>query len=280
MAGLEIEFNCMCLFVPDEDAGTVHVLMPATDHHPHHGGNDHQDGHAQGSAIPKHVVKMLHPSFTGQKKGRPMEGWALALGAQPGSATTRIAPPDPSQNGAKVVDLTDLTGGRRIERRLVEDVVTPEVASRVTLHAGKVTSVDAEAIWRFKGQNILMAHQVTWKIEELPEDLRWIRLGAGGNPPLASLSELAPESDGSFRLRIFHVTEDALPPTGVGALNPVQVGRHFGVFYRLLGITDPGEDLLPQIVSPPSGGVNPASKTMKPPFDGFTVNCGAARASL
>lgn len=257
MATLEIDINCLCLFVRDEAARTMHVLMPSTSSHHHHGA-DHQD------AFPQHVVRMLHGSFS-EKKGRPMEGWALVFGERPGSADTTLAPSGDGGSSAEVADLTTLTGGKSIERRLVEDSVD-EVASRITFHAGKATALHAQAMWELGDRSIFMAHQVVWHIENVPEELTWISLGAEQPSPLPSLKELRPEADGSYRLSVYHVAPDDLPPTGIGTLEPEQVKQHFRIFYDLLGIPNPGDDLLPQIAGP----------FMK----GRTVNCGAAQAAL
>ncbi|MBA3969781.1 MAG: hypothetical protein H0X52_06740 [Gemmatimonadetes bacterium] len=258
MATLEVDINCLCLFVRDEAARTVHVLMPNTSNHHHHEA-DHEE------AFPQHVVRMLHDSFS-EEKGRPMEGWALVLGTEPGSADTMLAPSGSGGSTAEVADLTTITGGESVERRLVENSMNPEVASRITLHAGKVTKLDAEALWKLKGRSVFMAHQVVWRAENVPEELTWISLGATQSSPLRSLKELPPEANGSYRLSVYHVTPDDLPPTGVGTLEPEQVKQHFRIFYNLLGIPNPGEDLLPQ---------------MEGPFiKSFRVNCGAAQARL
>ena len=256
MATLEIDLNCLCMFVRDENAASVHVLMPATDHH-HKGGEE---------PFPPHVVRMLHPSFA-EETGRPMEGWALVLGETPGSADTALGHASGGAGSTpEVANLTGITGGKSVARRLVDDVQNSEVKARVTLHAGKATQLNAQAVWKLKGQNIFMAHRVVWRIEDMPEELTWVSLGANQPAPLQSLKELKPEVDGSYRLGIYHVTPDDLPPTGVGTLKPDQVRQHFRVFYNLLGIPNPSEDLLPQ---------------MEGPFiKSFRVNCGLSQATL
>jgi hypothetical protein len=96
--------------------------------------------------------------------------------------------------------------------------------------------------------------------------LEWDRLA--GRPddvrrPLASLEELEPDDDLGYRLRIFHVTEDALPPRG-GTLSPSTMRAHFRAFFPLLGLAEPTDDLLPRI----------AEKHI------VEVNCTGAQATL
>lgn len=275
MPTLELEFNCLFLFAYDKKAESVHVLMPATgnhgpsghEDHSHHEGSDHP-----GAAVHRHVVRLMHRSFTEPHNRRDMEGWALVLGNEAESADTSITPVPPPSTGEEVVDLTDVTGGALIDRDLVQDQVHPKIVSRVTLHRGKVTKLDAEATWKIKKRDVFMAYRVAWRIENVPEKLTWIRLGASGNEPLASLADiehdsLGPNGEKVYRLTLYHTTNEALPPNDRGPLDPKQVRHHFRAFYTLFGITipDDDDDRLPQID--------------KSAFIG-KVNCGTAKAEL
>jgi len=254
MTTLEIEFNCLCLFVPDEPAKTVHVLMPATNGHDGHAGHD------------KHVVRVLHRSFKGKEKlsgrpeklfGRPMEGLALELGPEPANARTQLTPPPGAPVGGELPNLADAV--QRASGGAGPVTVSPNflgpnpgdlVAARVTLRAGEVIRLASEATWEIEGIPVALAHRVTWRVPGLDPaaPLTWTGLNgkAGVTPPLQRLDELEPEDDLSYTLRIFHVTEDAFPLSG-GKLSPEVMRQHFRAFYPLLGVNDPGDSLLPKI---------------------------------
>lgn len=288
MATLELEFNCLCLFVPDPNDEVVHVLMPGTDGHP----DDHDDGHAEHG---KHVVRMLHRSFKGDEKlrGRPLEGWALTLGPETPSpsAVRTLGPKVPSagrtppsktapasrtlvshgdrDSEGELPDLSDITG-RTVDPALLGLNPGSRVAARITLRTGRATRLAYESTWRIENdathitRDIRIAHQVTWRMEHVDPTLIWSRLSGRSNgdyAPLESLNALEPEDDLSYRLRIFHVTEDALPPRG-GILKPAEMRQHYRAFYSLLGENHPADGLLPRI-------------TEKHILD---VNCGGAMA--
>lgn len=265
LAKLQIDFNCMCVFVPEERStgvGTMHVLMPDTSGHTHRAGHGHgAEAASQGSE--PHVVRMYHRNVN-SAGGVDIEGWALELGQQMADTTLRPLSPDP--DGADIVDLSDLTR-RGVPRDVLAPSPFPPLAARVSLGLGCTLTARAEARWRVAGRIIRMAHRLVWHIDGLLPDaeLNWVGLGGKtGDPPLRSLSEVGPDCDDVYRLSIYHVPRRTLPPDpyGVGKLDPDEVREHFRALYRLVGVTDPGPDLLPQ----PDGG------------SGGRVNCGIAKA--
>lgn len=263
MATLELEFNCMCLFVTDPEDGTVHVLMPPTAHdHADHGNAGLPATLPRG--LKRHVVRLLHRSFAADQ-GRSLEGWALELHGSPAPPDTTLLRPAGGQN-PEVVDLSGITN-RRVSRDHLEREAYPNrVSALLTLRGGTATKLDDEDTkWVMDGRTIVMAHQVVWRLENVSEQLRWVDLGANHGPPLRSLSELEAEADGSYRLEVYHVTEKALPPTGLGYLNAAEVRKHFGAFYPLLGFK-PGARHLPRL--------KPGGK------EGGKYNCKTAQAEL
>ena len=238
---LELEFNCLCLFAYDEQDGDVHVLMPATHHHE------------------KHVVRMFHRSFDkeGEKeRGRDFEGWALELGDPSSKAETNLVPPTNPPQGTRLVNLNEIAGAT-VDPTLLRDEPDERVAARVTLRSGRVTRLVSEANWKIGGNVVALAHQVTWQMQGVAHKLDWKRLTApeDQDPPLASLKELDTEDDLGYRIRIFHVTENSLPPNSGAALQPEQMKHHFRALYEMLGV-QPDADMLPEFKSKPADGVN------------------------
>src|SRR4051794_25532547 len=96
MPRLEIDFNCMCLFVPDPKAGSgkglVHVLMPST-------------SDADGC---EHVVRMDYVGKDGKSVQRRFEGWAVTLGGASPSVKLPLTAPKDGSN-CHIVSLTPLT---------------------------------------------------------------------------------------------------------------------------------------------------------------------------
>jgi hypothetical protein len=272
MPKLELQFNCLCLFVPDDAAGVVHVLMPGSNGHDGHAGHE------------KHVVRMLHHSFEGQEKltGRCMEGWALTLGPRHASADTsllpksdadhdRVRPVSGADHGAVLPDLSELTRDGRVRRALLGKEPENRVAARITLRSGGITRMASEATWEMGGRDFALAHQVTWTMD-IDDELKWEGLDdkPDDHPkPLRKLEELEPEDDGKpeddvlYRLRIFHVTEDALPPRG-GTLHPAVMRAHYRSFYALLGDNDPDDKLLPRMKSTAVVEVNCGAGSARP----------------
>jgi hypothetical protein len=265
MATLELEFNCMCLFVTDPQDGTVHVLMPATGSH--HGG--HQ----------RHVVRVLHRSFV-PNRGRSMEGWALDLRGDP-VPPERPAPSDGAGPMAEIPDLTAVSK-QKVQRRLVADWSLPdEVAARVTLRGGRMMNPEGEGTrWMLNDKPMELAHKVVWRMENVSEALTWIDLGGNHGPPIRSLSELDPESADTYRLSLYHVSEHALPPTPDGQLSEKEVRDHFAMYYRLLRV-EPQLKHLPKLETRFAGrfdmddGDAPHKKLANK-----TYNCKLAAASL
>jgi hypothetical protein len=260
MATLELQFNCMCLFVPEPDKKLVHVLMPST------------NGHAGHPEHEQHVVRMLHKSFKSNEnektKGRALEGWALTLGPEDASADTNLVHNGTTPGGV-LPDLSEITeavlGMRKtISPDLLTAVPGDGVGARITLRSGGVTRMASEAVWEIGGKEVALAHQVTWRMSDVDHVLNWT--GLNGKPdtdpkPLDTLKSLEPEDDLGYKLRIFHVTDAALPPKG-GILEPAVMREHFRAFYPLLGVEVQDGRLLPSI----------KSKLIN------QVNCGAVQA--
>lgn len=285
MATLEIDFNCMCVFVPDHKNHRVHVLMPSTSDHNDHNDHSHaapESGGVAPGCADQHIVRLWHSSFHsqgGSYQGIDMAGWALELGEKSGSADTVLEPLTPARGCPRAVNLTYVADGLQVRRELVPEIPVyhPEVVSRVTLYGGRVTALHAEARWKLKGRTIFMAHRVSWEIDNVPEELKWTPMGGTGDPPLRSLAHL-PGSGGSggtrrYRLSVYHVTPDALPPKDEAVLDPHQARRHFRALYRLLGLCDPGDDLLPEYVPDESALAEKSRAVAK-------VNCAVAQADL
>lgn len=229
MATLQIEFNCLCLFAADEANQVMHVLMPATNGHEHHG-------------MPKHLVRLI-PGKDAAAPQIPIEGWIVELGPETGEAALDVevpAPPPatpggPSENGSsdrvKIVDLEKLTrdethpSGRKIRRELVEGL-HPSVATRFTLRSGRVIDADADAVWKFGEEEVRMAHRVVWEMK----DVDWTP-PAGMQVPKA---EVWPDGDALYYFRVFHTVPTDLPPRKTPETLPEDVALHFGIFYDLL----------------------------------------------
>jgi hypothetical protein len=256
MAKLMLEFRCLCLFVTDPDSKAVHVLMPTMAGHEGHAGH-------------QHVVRMLHRTFknkemdegTGKKTvGIPMEGWALLLGPENGSANLdldhKVAA---GGKKAELPDLTTITNDKKVDRALVGPMPGHRVAARVTLRSGKLHDLDSEADWDIDGKPYALAHRVVWEMDVDPAlPLEWKGLnGKSDNnaKPLESLIKLAPESNLSYTLTISHVTEKALEQDGA-TLDPAVMREHFRAFYPLLGENAPAAGLLPSIKGKGIGKVN------------------------
>jgi hypothetical protein len=261
MATLQLEFNCLCLFVRDETNNVVHVLMPRTDH----------------PGMDRHVVRIYHPTFRAPPEGKSMEGLEWVLGPRTGSTGySTLATNDEGE----IVDVTVTSGdaGGHNGKKAHKDLVTkahPHVLTRVTLRAGSVLDRSAEAKWKLKGKDVSMVHCVVWEIDDVPDTLTWNPLNNADPIPLASLTELGDEqtlplADGSpgpkkgHRLRIFHTTEDGLPPNNEGVLDECAVRQHFRHYYGLLG-HHPTPDQLPR---------DPKAPFVK------TFNCGVGQALL
>lgn len=245
MASLELQFNCLCLFVPDPENRVVHVLMPATNGHP---GHEHHE----------HVVRMLHKSFPGDEKqlGRGMEGWALTLGPEEATADTSLRLPPAAFQGGELPDLSEVTEEvtgikKMVDRELLGLNPGPYVAARITLRSGGVSRMASEATWRLGDRDYALAHQVTWRMSDVSHQPTWERLngqpGVAPPPsPLPTLNDLEPEDDFGIKLRIFHVTPEALPPK-VGTLSPEVMQAHYRAHYVLLDENDPEPEQLPRI---------------------------------
>jgi hypothetical protein len=232
MAKLTIEFNCMCMFVPDPANGSVHVLMPVTA----------QGGH------PRHEVRLRHSSFKGKEKkeGRLMEGLELVLRGR-GKAHTDLIPSTPSDPQGELPNLSTIAGSKPVDPALLTSTKPSGVVSRITLLSGKVGEIRAHGKkWKLGGKDRVLAFQVTWTIDDVGE-LEWHPLhDSGAVAPLASLRDLKPEPGTAdvYKLEIHHVEAGTLTnPSKV--LTAQGVRHHFGAFYTPLRVTRPGGDLLP-----------------------------------
>jgi hypothetical protein len=261
MATLQLEFNCLCLFVRDETNNVVHVLMPRTDH----------------PGMERHVVRLYHPTFPPAPIGKSMEGLEWVLGPTTGSADfSRFA----KTTEGEIVDVTVISGdasghnGKKAPKDLVE-TAHHHVLTRVTLRAGKVCSRTAAARWAFKGIKVYMAHRVVWEIDDVPDILTWNSLNHADPIPLVSLADLGPETilpvcdqiSGTkmgHRLEIYHTTPEGLPPDNEGQLDETAVRRHFRHYYELIGHSPIKDEELPYSVEVPLR----------------TFNCGVGQALL
>jgi hypothetical protein len=311
MATLIVDLHCMCLFVPDESTGSVHVLMPAMHgpgehaHDDHHApappapgpedGDKHEHEHpggpvakegeggnatgggpaasdANGKAPEKHVVRMLHRSFTAQPQGRPMEGWGLIVDDGRGPARLEVAPAAPGVAKTEVPDLTAICK-KVVDPALVSSLHPQGVVSRVTFRAGEVSEVRSNGFeWTLDNQkDRVLAHAVTWVIHNVPDQLTWVRLnGPAGPPPILSLRELAPEANDVYRIAIHHETERTLPGAKGPGLAADDIQHHFAAFYAALGM------------APPSA-TNPQEAHLLPVLEGKgggSILCRSAQARM
>jgi len=278
MPTLQLEFNCLCLFVRDEPRKILHVLMPSTQghQHAHPAAPPGTPGVRAAEGIEEHLVRLVHEAFEDEApQGRPLEGWSLALG--PASGTAELETLNRPAKGPQIVDVSELTvdarrkQGRRVQRGLASRS-DARIASRFTLRAGRVVEVDADAEWTFEGRTVQMAYRVVWEIDDVPDVLPWKPLVPRDGSPLKALSELgAPVTlpvtgKQGYRLRVFNTTAAGLPPNDdkPGQLSQAEVTHHFGIFYEVLGLPTPSDDLLPQPTED----------------DSVTVNCGTGQAVL
>ncbi len=267
MSALEIEFHCLCVFVPDPANKRVHVLMPATggegaDGNPPHesaaggGGNghshDHPDG-AQGHVHERHIVRIVHKDLPCPVD---MEGWALRLGRARRPIDLGLVPRYP-ENDAELIDLNKHTE-RRLDRALLRERVDRRLIARVTLREGYMLSANADAKWLMKRQPICLANRVVWRIDDFRGGrLEWKRLTAKGDEPLGTFDELSAPND-VRHVHIFHTTRKGLAGTST-SLTEKEVREHFRVFLELYGIRpqdDPRGLLLPDLDDKDAGRVD------------------------
>jgi hypothetical protein len=255
MSALEIEFHCLCLFVPDPENGLVHVLMPSTaggdGDGGHHNGHPGHDGAGGEPGQHRHVHDRHHAFIRHDSLTEPvlMEGWALLLGREGGPIDTTLAPTSPV-DGARLVDLNEHTG-RTLDPTLLLEQADPRVIARVTLREGALVSTYADAVWRLKGKKVRMASRSTWRIDDFPGGaLDWNPLTASGEPPLATLDDVVP-TGGVRRVHVFHTTRHGMAGART-VLTPYEAREHFRVYLELYGIRpqhDPNDLLLPEIAA-------------------------------
>jgi hypothetical protein len=269
MSSLEIEFHCLCVFVPDPDHGVVHVLMPSTVRdceggHEGHGAHPAPPagagsgpggaGGGQPHVHELHVVRIVHENLP---EPVPMENWALRLGREGGRIDTSLTPVEPPPDDAQIVDLNAHTG-RSLDPALLVEKEDPRIIARVTLREGELVRMHADTEWLLKGVPVRMANRSTWCI---PDDagglLDWKLLGGTSTArvPLPTFDDLpiedgVLEEGGVRRVHIFDTTPEGLsvkPPATF--LNYAQIREHFRIFLELYGIRpedDPRGDLLPE----------------------------------
>ncbi|HEU0298829.1 MAG TPA: hypothetical protein VFR37_05225, partial [Longimicrobium sp.] len=232
MAILDIDFNCMCLFVPGR-SGVMHVLLPTMGSH---GG--------------MHTVALVYEGLAHREVVR-MEKWELLLrGTSP--AATPSSREAAVRFRAMVPSLTAFTG-RRVAPKLLTDARPAGVTSRVSLRGTRIIGVDAQKddVWEIKRKEYILAHKVTLRLENVPDTLTWGSLGARGRKPLDSLRDVRPTDPSVplYRLSVFHVLTKHLPPARSDRLTPRQIKQHFARYYPLIGISSPGDELLPEQVT-------------------------------
>lgn len=245
MATLEIDVNCMCLLLDDPSDGALHILMPATRHHPQH----------------QHAVRMLHRSFgQGENGRRSIEGWSLVLRGQP-----VLNPAPPRHREGEIVNLTDLTG-RHVPRALVEsgeehaNERREKLAARITLYGAELLEIRAQPHpWLLGTRRVVMAHQASWRLRKVGERLEWHPINARGTEPVTALADLEPDEPARrdeeevVRVSVHHAVEWAIPsarpagppPTPPRTLAPADILHHFGMFYEMLDL-DPALHPLPR----------------------------------
>jgi hypothetical protein len=251
MSALEIEFHCLCLFVPEPEKNLVHVLMPSTGaaHEEHDHGHHHpaQGQGGGGAGQHGHVHDRHHAFIKYAGLGQPvvMEGWALRLGREGGEIDTGLEP-DGAVNGAQLIDLNAHTGGT-LDPGLLLEQADERVTARVTLREGRLLSTFSDAQWLMKGKPVPMASRSVWRIDDFPDgQLEWKPLTASGEPPLATLDGVD-STDGVRRIHVFHTTREGMA-SGRTRLTPDEVREHFRVYLELYGIRpqdDPHGVLLP-----------------------------------
>lgn len=253
MATLEVNLNCMCLFVPDPQPGSttgaVHVLMPCT----------HRYARAD-----LHVVRMDYVDAQGQRVVAELEGWALELGDRAAPrASVQLALPDGGR-ADQIPNLTHLTRdtadpiGRRVPRSMIEGR-HHEVISRISFYDGAISAIESQwPQWLLNDTQVALAHLVTWRLQVSDPQIVWKRLDGSSQPaPLPSLGAIRPDDVGGVpvhRVNVHHIAKKALED-GNGndntfpfpnALDEADIRSHFRMFYLLLG-EEPADAQLPQI---------------------------------
>lgn len=266
MANLEIDFQCMCLFVPEPRAprsrlGTVHVLMPTT-----------RCCHGGGASIEEHIVNLIHED-TPDPKGASLAGWKLELGAGPASANVFLKPRVRPQTRRKpaIVDLTRLTR-LRVPRALLSDE-GDKVNAHIVLRGGYLKELAAEKVWRFGTANVFMAYRMTWRIDGVSEGgVNWTgpRGATKGPVDILRLTSSGREdqkggADRVIRFGIYHQPDRVLEVPRQPRLDPREVTEHFRAFYGMFGVPNTASFPLPRI---------------RNPAPGMLVDCGGALAQL
>lgn len=205
---LEIHFHCLFCYVRDPNEQKVHLLAPATK------GHDHP-----GSGVCPHVVRVIrvrpgtcehhpytHEIITLDGKEDWAEGWAVTL------PEGTVEPPPDTLLPDLILDYTHHSKGRKIPPGHLGQHPGGKVASRFTLLGGDVASCVVDTFWEVEGQNVDLAREVVWTIEDIPgNQLVWSRTRLNGSAATQQLPPL--EAEESFmRLDIFHVQAGDFPP--------------------------------------------------------------------
>lgn len=232
MATLEIDFNCMCMYVPGK-SGAMHVLLPKMGHHTAH------DAHA---------VVLAYHDMNHCLQVVPMEHWELIVdGTTPRPTLWSYIAAIAFRN--RLVNLSDLTK-KPVDPQRVTSQTPDGVVSRITLRKGRITRVDAQwHVWRVKGAKYRLAHRVTWRVENVPLDLLWQSLGTSASmgEPLDTLASVRPESPRGplYKLSVHHVLKEHVPPNPSNKLKDSELREHFKEYFKLMDFPHPGDDLLP-----------------------------------
>ncbi|MFL5382408.1 MAG: hypothetical protein ACJ8GN_07865 [Longimicrobiaceae bacterium] len=249
---LVIKFRCLCFFVYDPEKGQMHVVAPATCGCENGGG---------GSVIDRHGAFLVFPKAGGRlnatgnfkqddEEGKvdfvEMEGWAMTLGN--GTAALDFQ---------SLVDLNDVTGGA-VHPALVRGPRDRRISSRITLQGGRMTTTLTPGTWNFDGEEVKMARDVTWTIDDIPGDTLVVRrsrfvVGEQPNPEGdEEVVELQPNQRDEFRLEFHHsMVGDFGRP--LETRDPDRAAGHFAAYYTLYD--QPAKKPIPKFVTSPDIGV-------------------------
>lgn len=216
-----------CLFYPDPNENSMHVLLPASGSHALHVPTLVVDTAFLRAGSVKRDGNLAHIPFT-------ENAWTIGSGGASPFVCTQVvnlrdidpnAAPDPGQLG-KDPGLT--------------------LSARVTLQAGKMTGVAKGHCWQWNGVARPAAHRIQWSFRTGDTSLTGTMTGLHGKSPLepTRLFPIVPPgtdpADGELVFGIYHVTVDDLPLATMGPpkLDPGQPAPHFEMFHELLKISN------------------------------------------
>lgn len=251
-----IQLTGLLLLTPDDPSGRgpMHVLMPETRN------------------VESHVALLTFPGDSAEYcltyvNGRctvDMDGWSMKLGRKETGTAGRDTLPRSATN------LTRISGGKSVSRRLLGERPGRRVRSRITLRAGGVTDSCSMAEWRYTAVGSgrveieALANVVDWTIHDVPRNGSLLvrkRLDRVHGDSVEKLAIKYPAS-GPLEIFISHIPtheaamlglirsgRDATPPLhavderGVSAgtdsvsvmVGADSVATHFNAYYSLLG---------------------------------------------